>query len=216
MAFDIHQNIFHRNGELDEKKAREYQDKLLELFAESPEFQALLDEGIEPSWTSMMIEFGLNYLGVTPAKMTADNLREILFDIFPRKVSAEADEAPGVIRELQAFWQFLQREFHLENAAANLKVLDDKAVRQLKREMNDPANFGIAKSFIMMGMARGYDMSSEEGINTWMNTYNAEIATGVGPRIPLPGEQSASARQYRNKIKRKMIKDNRKRNRHKR
>ena len=213
MAFDINQKVFDRNGELDEKKARQYQDQLLQLFDESPEAQALLDEGIEPGWTSMMIEFGFNYLGVTPAQMTADNLREILFDIFPRKVSAEADEAPGVIRELQAFWQFMQREFHLANAAANLKVLDDKAVRQLKREMNDPANFGIAKSFIMMGQAQGFDMSTEEGINTWMATYNAGIASGVQPRLPLPGEQTPSARQFRNKIKRKMQKESRRRNR---
>jgi hypothetical protein len=90
--------------------------------------------------------------------------------------------------------------------------LDDKAVRQLKREMSDPANFGIAKSLIMMGKARGFDMSTEEGINTWMNTYNAEIARGAGPRIPLPGEQTAGAKQYRDKIKRKMRKDRRNRN----
>jgi len=213
MAFDIHQKVFDRNGELDEKKARQYQDQLLQLFDESSEAQALVDEDIQPGWVSMMIEFGFNYLGVTPAQMTADNLREILFDIFPRKVSAEADEAPGVIRELQAFWQFMQREFHLANAAANLKVLDDKAVRQLKREMNDPANFGIAKSFIMMGQAQGFDMSTEEGINTWMATYNAGIASGVQPRLPLPGEQTPSARQFRNKIKRKMQKESRRRNR---
>ena len=212
MPFDIHQKVFNRSGELDEKKARQYQNQLLELFGESAEFQALLDEGIEPGWASMMIELGLNYLGVTPAKMTANNLREILFNLFPRKISAQADEAPGIIRELQAFWQFLQREFHLENAAVNLQVLDDKAVRQLKREMSDPANFGIAKSFVMMGMARGFDMSTEEGINTWMNTYNAEIARGAAPRIPLPGEQTASARQYRDKIKRKMRKDRHNRN----
>src|SRR5947209_5676340 len=151
MTFDIHQKVFSRDGELNEKKAREYQDQLLQLFEQSPEFQALLDEGIEPGWASMMIDFGINYLAVTPAQMTADSLREILFDIFPRKVSGDADEAPNVIRELQAFWQFMQREFHLQNAADCLKVLDDKAVRQLKREMSDPANFGIAKSFIMMG-----------------------------------------------------------------
>lgn len=216
MPFDIKQKVFNRYGELDEKKARAYQDQLLELFDASPEAQALIEEDIQPGWISMLIEFGFNYLGVTPAQMTPGNLREILFEIFPRKVSAEADEAPDVIRELQAFWQFMQREFHLANAAANLEILDDKAVRQLKKEMSNPANFGIAKSFIMMGMAQGFDMSTEEGINTWMNTYNAGIASGIQPRIPLPGEQTASARQYRDKIKRKMKKDSRRRNRNKR
>jgi len=68
----------------------------------------------------------------------------------------------------------------------------------------------------MMGQAQGFDMSTEEGINTWMATYNAGIATGTQPRLPLPGEQTASARQYRDKIKRKMKKDSRRRNRNKR
>ena len=77
------------------------------------------------------MDYGINYLGVTPAQMILDSLREVLFDLFPQKVSANADEAPEIIHELQAFWKFLQREFHLENADARLRVLDDKTVRTL-------------------------------------------------------------------------------------
>src|SRR5713226_2618951 len=175
MTFNIHQKVVNRYGEPDEKKAAEYQKQLFTLFVESPEGQALIDEGIEPGWTDMMMEYGFGYIGVTPPEMSPDDLREVLFDLFPRKVSAEAEEAPNIIRELQAFWKFLQREFQLENAAACLKVLDDKAVRQLKKEMSNPANFGMAKSFVMMGMTRGFDMASEEGINEWMVSYNAEL-----------------------------------------
>jgi hypothetical protein len=186
MAFDIHRKVVNRYGEPDEKKAAGYQEQLFKLFVESPEGQALIDEGIEPSWADMMMEYGFGYIGVTPPEMSPDDLREVLFDLFPRKVSAEPEEAPTIIRELQAFWKFLQREFQLENAVACLKVLDDKAVRQLKKEMSDPANFGMAKSFVMMGKARGFDMTSEEGINEWMETYNAELAAGTGQRVPFP------------------------------
>src|SRR5258707_2709040 len=178
MTFNIHQQVFDRNGMLLEKKARQYQDQLVQLFEQSPEGQALSNEGIEPAWTNMLIDFGINYLSVTPPQMSPDDMRTILFDLFPRKVSASADEAPEIIRELQAFWQFLQREFHLENAAACLKVLNDRAARRLKEEMNNPANFGMAKSLMMMGLERGFDMTTEEGINEWVNTYNSELATG--------------------------------------
>ncbi|MFL5694087.1 MAG: hypothetical protein ACJ795_20030, partial [Ktedonobacteraceae bacterium] len=112
MTFNIHQRVFDRNGMLLEKKARQYQDQLVQLFEQSPEGQALWNEGIEPAWANMLIDFGLNYLSVTPPQMSPDDMRAILFDLFPRKVSASADEAPEIIRELQAFWQFLQREFH--------------------------------------------------------------------------------------------------------
>ena len=200
MAFNIHQKVFDRDGMALEKKASQYQDQLMQLFEQSPEGQALRDEGIEAGWANMMIDFGIHYLSVTPPQMAPHHLREILFDLFPRKVSASADEAPEIIRELQAFWQFLQREFHLENAAACLSVLNDRAARELQRKMSDPASFGIAKSFVMMGMQRGFDMGSEEGINEWMATYNAEIATGAGPRIPLPGERSEQAQQFHQRL----------------
>ena len=186
MTFNIHQRVLDRDGMPRERIANQYKEQLTQLFEQSPEGQTLQDEGIESGWASMMLDFGLDYLGKTPPQMSPYDLREILFDLFPRKVSASADEAPEIIRELQLFWQFLQREFHLENAAACLKVLDDKATRQLKAEMGDPANFGIAKSMMMMGMERGFDMTSEEGIQQWVNTYNTELAAG-GPRIPIPG-----------------------------
>jgi len=213
MAFNINQRVFDADGMPREKIARQYQEQLVKLFEESPEGQALREAGIEPGWADLVIGFGMDYLSVTPAQMSSSDLREILFDLFPRKVSAEPHEAPDVIRELQAFWAFLQREFHLANAAACLKVLDDKAAHELKKAMGNPANFGIAKSFIMMGMERGADMGSEEGINEWMKTYNAEIAAGTGLRIPLPGEQSADSRKVHDKLKRKMVSDSRKKNR---
>ncbi len=213
MTFNIHQQVFDRDGMPHEKKARQYQDDLMQLFEQSPEGQALRNEGIESGWASMMMDFGIHYLSVTPPQMSADDLREILFDLFPRKVSASADEAPEIIRELQAFWNFLQREFHLENAAACLALLDEKTARKLKKEMSNPANFGIAKSFVTMGMQRGFDMSSEEDINKWMATYNAEIAAGTGPRIPLPGERSENAQQFRSQLKSRTARDKRKKNR---
>ncbi len=213
MTFNIYQQVFDRDGMPLEKKASQYQDQLVQLFEQSPEGQTLWNEGIEPGWASLLIDFGINYPGVTPPQMSPDDVREILLDLFPRKVSASADEAPDIIRELQAFWNFLQREFHLENAAACLKVLDEKTARQLKKEMSNPANFGIAKSFVMMGMQRGFDTSSEEGINEWMARYNAEIAAGAGPRIPLPGERNENARQFHDRLKSRTARDKRRKNR---
>ena len=151
MAFDIYQQVFDRDGLPLEKKAESYLDQLMEVFVQSPEGQQLLSEGIEPGWARMMMDFGMNYLSVTPPHMSPDDLREILFDLIPRKVLTSADEAEEIVHELQAFWSFLQREFHLENATACLKVLDERAARELKKKLSNPENFGIAKSFVMMG-----------------------------------------------------------------
>lgn len=213
MAFDIYEQIFDRDGLPLEKKAEVYLDQLMELFVQSPEGQKLWSEGMEPGWASMMLDFGMNYLSVIPPHMSSDDLREIVFDLVPRKVSTSADEAEEIIRELRAFWSFLQREFHLENAPACLKVLDEKAARELKKKLSNPANFGIAKSFVMMGMERGFDLSSEEGINQWMATYNAELAAGAGLPIPLPSERSEQARQFHQRLKPRTASNKRKKNR---
>ncbi len=213
MTFNIHQQVFDRDGMPIEKKANQYTEQLVQLFEESPEGLALRSEVIEPGWTGMLLDFGTDYLGVTPPQMSPDDVREILFDLIPRKVSATADEAPEIIHELRAFWIFLQREFHLENATACLRVLNEQAVRELKKKMSDPATFGIAKSFVMMGMDRGFDLSSEEGINEWMATYNAEITAGAGLPIPLPGERSEQAQQFRNKLQPRTTRSKRKRKR---
>src|SRR5438132_12710648 len=103
MAFDIYQKIVNEDGEPIEKKAGAYRQQLFELFVESPEGQALIDEGIQPGWADMMMDYGINYLGVTPRKMSSGNLSEMLFDMFPQKVSAGADEAPSIIHQLPGF-----------------------------------------------------------------------------------------------------------------
>jgi len=65
--------------------------------------------------------------------------RDGMFDLVPPKVSTSADEAEEIVQELQAFWTFLQREFSPANAAACLKVLDEKAARELKKELSNLA-----------------------------------------------------------------------------
>ena len=93
-----------------------YQDELLDLFRQSPERRKLWDEGINGGWPRIMLDLAQTYLSVTPPKMSAKDLRKILFDLIPLKITAFAEQAPEVIRELQGFWQFLQREFDLPNA----------------------------------------------------------------------------------------------------
>jgi hypothetical protein len=209
------------SGEYLEEATLRYREELEALFEASVEGKALSDEGIQPGWSDTVMDLGINYLHVTPAQMSAADVRTILFQLVPRKISATADEAPEAIRELQLFWTFLQREFRLENAAACLNVLNEKrTVARMQEEMDSPANFGMAKSFVMMGMQRGFDMTSQEGIDEWMATYNAEIKAGTGTPISLPALPGVSTpdgtsrrRAQVGKAKRKMAKSSRKQNR---
>jgi hypothetical protein len=98
-----------------------------------------------------------------------------------------------IVRVLHAFWGFLQREFRRANAAASLEILTPATVTRLEREIRNPENFDMAKSMWMGGRARGFDMTSPEGMDAWIQTYNAELAASLsggtstaGLPFPLP------------------------------
>lgn len=223
--FDIHQELFDED-ELIEERAYTYQEQLITLFTASPEAQTggEDDQPVNPFWVAMLLDYGFRYIGTTPAQMTPEEMRELLYEVFPAKVSATEFDAEEAFRALRAFWKYLKREYALENADACLKALTERAQQRFERAMNDPRNYGIAKSMVMMGAARGFDMTSEEGITEWMETYNRELEAGTGTPIPFPGESGLRADAARSqmrsanrkaKIKRKQVKASRKKNRKK-
>jgi len=225
MDFDIHERVVD-DGEYLEDAAIQYRERLMEVFAASAEAQEFSDQDRAIGWAETFMEYGMGYLGVTPAEMTPEDVRAVLFDLFPRKVSAEPGSAQEIVGELRAFWHFLGRAFALPNAAACERVLDSKAARTLEQAMANPANFGMAKALVMQGAARGFDMTTEEGLNAWMTTYNAEVVAqreagrapsplgGGMPFLPLsashsPAKKASAAR------KRKLARESRKQNRKK-
>ena len=222
MAFDIHQSVYSEDGEYLEDAALDYREQLMDLFAASPEGQALLDQGDDLGWANHMMNYGITYPSVTPPDMSPADLHKILFDLFPRKVAAEPGSGAKAIRELRAFWTFLKREFHLANADVCLRILDDAAARRLEQDLQDPAKFGMAKSMVMMGQTRGFDMTTDEGAQAWIATYNAEQqANWQAPSAPLssptsPSPRPTSAKKTDSAARRKMARENRKRNRKRR
>jgi hypothetical protein len=219
MTFDIHQRIF-EDGAYLEDEAMDYRQALMERFAASSEGQELLAQTGDIGWADMFMDYGMRYLGTAPPDMTWAEVDEILFDIFPRKVSAESGSGEPIVRELRAFWTFLQREYHLANAAGILTMLKPELGPRLEREMHDPANFDMAKSFFMLGKSSGLDMTSEEGLNAFAQVYNAALQTpeSLPPLPPLDdlppaGHPHRSART--SAARRKMAAQSRRRNRKK-
>jgi hypothetical protein len=188
VPFDIHQKVIDPySGEVMHEVSEDYQDELIKRFAASPEGRNLVEEsGGTCAWYSdAFLSYAIGHLGLTPPEMTPSDLHEVVFDIFPRKVSVRADKAKDIIHELGVFWSFLQREFGLENAAAMLEILEnDRALQTLQEELEDPANYGMAKSVVMTAMERGVDVTNQEEMNEWIKIYNEEISAGLS--LPLP------------------------------
>lgn len=163
-------------GDYDEEEVWAYIRDLVGRFEASSEGQRFLQEGGEIAWTENLIDWGFGYIGVSPATMSPSNLREILFEIIPRKASIDAEDAGTLIQEFRAFWQFILRKFKHPGAQKLLKVLDGDAEARLKRELADPTNFGMAKSLVSMGRQAGFDMSTQEGLDAWVAAYNRRQA----------------------------------------
>jgi hypothetical protein len=184
------------------------EDELVRRFTASPE-----GKDIDEIYACRFVmDLGANYFGHTIATLGATDLREVLFELIPRKVSIEASEARGIVEEMRAFYTFLKREFGLKQADSCLRVLGSNAVKKLEAALSDSSNFGLAKSLFMGGADSGFDMQSKEGIEGWMQSIQGKP---LPPSIPLPGLRQPSSKKATKakKNKRKAARASRKKNR---
>jgi hypothetical protein len=199
------------DDEIDDDAREVLEDELVRRFAASPEAKDL-DEVYA---CRFVMDFGANYFGHTIATLGASELREVLFELIPRKVSIEAAEARSIIEETRAFYTFLKRELGLRHADACLRVLGDSAVEKLEAALSDSSNFGMAKSLFMAGAEAGFDMQSKDGLAAWMESIQGKT---LPPSIPLPGLPQPSSKKATKatkaqKNKRKAARKARKKNR---
>ena len=230
MTFQIRQDVFDEDGNYLEEQGNAYRDQLLALFDASPEGQALVTQGIEPGWTSMILDYAFSYLGVGVPEMDDGALEEILFQLIPEKVVTEPSSAPAIVTESRAFWDFVKREFGLSNADSCLELLNQPGIiEDLRASLDNPAQYGMSKSIIMEGMRRGFDMSTQEGMEKWLLIHNQEAMAGLKntppsapwlPGLPLSQDLNTSVvsrnrakADKKKKSKRKMEKASRKKNR---
>ncbi len=182
-------------------EAREpLENELVRRFAASPEAKDL--EEIQAC--RFVMDFAADYFGETIATLRAASLREIIFDIIPRKVSIGASEARWIIEENRAFYGFLKREYKLKQADSCLKVFGSAAIKKLEAALSDSSNFGMAKSLVMAGADAGFDMQSKEGLDAWMQSIQGKP---LPPSVRLP---SFDAPPSSNKKTSKSKKDKRK------
>jgi hypothetical protein len=117
----------------------------------------------DPFWVDLSFTYADEYLGVAISDFDARALREVVFELFPRKVSCEPAVAPEVIGTLRAFWTFARDALGHAHAQACLGELGDEAIPTLARRLADTSNYGLAKAFVMMG--RGLRVDSGEGLS---------------------------------------------------
>ncbi len=198
------------DDEIDPDAREPLEDELMRRFAASPEAKDL----DEIHACRFVMDLAANYFGATIATLSPTELREILFELVPRKVSIEASEARWIVEECRAFYSYIKREYGLKQADACLRVLGGNAVKKLEAALADSSNFGMAKSVFMAGHDAGFDMGSREGIEAWMQSIQGKP---LPPSVHIPsfgapqtgGKKAAKAKKGKRKAARKSRKRNR-------
>jgi hypothetical protein len=122
--------------------------------------------------------FGLlpDYLGIdAPARLTAGSLRQLLLQVYPRKVTVLNREDTGhtvpAMRDLTAY-------------LADTGAITAAAARALERELDaiepdfadavlDPANWGPATAMVHAMHRDGVDISDRDAVDQWIASQNA-------------------------------------------
>ena len=167
-----------------------------------------------------LLDLMRNYLDVeSPADLAAGDLRELLLQIYPRKITAfDADDTQDTIPAVRDFLAYLAErgEIPPSTARALERELDEVAPR-FSEAMMDPANWGMAGSLVHAMAAEGVDLDDQAAVGRWIDRYNAHLAEDsddeedddlvdlkeafglpdqMAPvRLPEPGELAALARR---------------------
>jgi hypothetical protein len=198
--FDIHQNIRDSSGRFDDEKFQQYAKGLFDAFANSPEGESVIERQGNVGWTGVYMDYAMNHLGVTPADMTVQDSSEVVFTLFPKKLSVEPERAEEIVEELAAFWRFAERQYGLPQAKEISETLAPDQAAELRRMLADPTNYEPAKSLYLSGVQAGYDMTSEQGVREFMLAYNASMAAQNGPLV-FGGSPSAPSRSAEDRKK---------------
>jgi hypothetical protein len=199
------------SDEIDPGQRAPLEQALLAEFAASPE-----RAGCAPCGNCRLVmDLAADYLGCTIAGLDANGLREILFEILPRKVSIEPGAAPAIVSELRAFYEFLKRAHEFDGADGCLRVLRGGATAKLQAALSDSSRFGMAKSMLMAGREAGFDMRTQEGLDAWMLSMQGKpLPASVRTRLPgFSPAAPAKAAKAKKKNKRKSARAARKKSR---
>lgn len=178
--------------------------ELLERFDDAPE-----SDGVEDfDCIQTMMNLAARHFGLTVATITPEVLDTVVFELFPRLFVPESAGAPKILRDLRAFFSFLDHEFDLEQAPACIQRLEDDAADRLEAEMSNPANFGPSKRMFLEGREAGYDMTTPASMEAFEDSLRPP-----SPSSHPPAQAAAAKKTQKAKKKRKPARKARRKNR---
>lgn len=175
-----------RFGPEDEEAFNAARDELIEAFRSPPEGDA---DGFV---ASTMLDYKWGYADGRICQWTRSDLEDLLLGHFPRKVAIDEEDILRVVPEVGDFLRFLQRTNRLTGDSLP-DLLDelDRLRPDFVSAMQDPANFGMAKSVFAQMQAEGVDILQPGAIDRWIEDLNARPFETRDAILAAPEPESA-------------------------
>jgi hypothetical protein len=168
---------YEKGDEEDGEDSGESPGELIEEFMESPAAKALplplhVDAAVIVDW---LLHYARDYRDASPRDLDEDVLEEVLLDLFPRKISAELETFEHVAPVLETFLRWLGSQGVLADGERLARVVGQWG-RRIVANASDPANWGMAKGFVMQARSEGVNVEDPEELRRYMAVYNERIA----------------------------------------
>jgi hypothetical protein len=177
MSFDFHALCDLKFDDFDDamEVVQQYTADILDLFHNSEAGKKYVEKYPgKSSWIEPLLHYTFSYDLPALPHMSAWDIRHLLTKIFPEKVSVSQDEAPEIIPEMIAFWQFIDSEFEQPETKQILKYLRETENKYPEIIM-DQSKFGIAKTVVMDMLEEGVDLLDEKAVTAFIKRYNRNL-----------------------------------------
>lgn len=122
-----------------------------------------------------------------------EHVREFLLDWCPRKLGIPAEEARAIPEAFALFAAFLDETGRLapgSSPVAHLTIAAASLAEEFVAAMDDPSQFGMAKSLFAAAEADGVDLGDPQQFEEWVEAFNAGPADErhrvLGGSVPPP------------------------------
>jgi len=175
-----------RFGPDDERAFYAARDELIGSFRSTTEQDT---DGFVPS---AMLDYKWGYADGRILNWTRPELEDLLLGYLPRKVAIDEEDILRVVPEIGDFLSFLQRTNRLtgDSLPDLLDELDDLRP-DFATAMQDPANFGMAKSLFAQMQAEGVDLLQPGAVDMWIEEFNARPFETRDAVLSAPEPESA-------------------------
>jgi hypothetical protein len=143
--------------------------------------------GGDPDEARLLLDLMRDYLDLAdPRDLGPGDLRTLLLDIYPRKVTVlSREDAADTIRTARGLLRFMA-ETGRARSVTRLEGELDEIEAGFPDVVMDPANWGMARSFVQAMASDGVDVEDQGAVDQWIAVHNARQQLGLlGDEDPI-------------------------------